>query len=309
MLFRSSLRLEQLEALQRQLEEERQAIERQREQVEASRRQLLQEQQQLEAARQQLHESRRLMAEASMGQAPDRFSAETLTLLANEFNAPLASLNALITTLVDGDHGTLSPAVSGALTDVTKTHQHLRRVVTDALDAARIEQGQFPMIIQPVMLHDALTPAEQEVQEELARKGLSLKREGNDSLTVAADPAQLRRIFSALLRNAVQYTERGGITITCSMQEDRVIVTVADTGVGIHTEGLGQLFAKPKLGTLLRGKGLSLYVARTLAKAMRGDITLVSSELENGSTFAVMFPQAAKVPAAARTEPAPVGKS
>jgi signal transduction histidine kinase len=157
-----------------------------------------------------------------------------------------------------------------------------------------LEQGEFPLILQPVMLHEVLTPAEQDVQEELTRKGLRLSREGNDSLTVTADPAQLRRIFTALLRNAVQYTERGGVTISCCLQEERVVVTIADTGVGIQPAGLGQLFAKPKLGTLLRGRGLSLYVSRMLAKAMGGDVTLVSTELETGSTFAVIFPQAGK---------------
>jgi len=300
----TSLRLEQLETLQHQLEAERSAIERQREQMETGRRQLVQEQQQLEAARRQLQESRRLLAEASMGQAPERFSADTLTLLANEFNAPLGSLNALITTLLDGDHGLLAPGVLRALKDVTKTHERLRRIVTDVLDGARLEQGEFPLTLQPVILHDALSLPEQEVQEELTRKGLRLSREGNDSLMVAADPAQLRRIFTALLRNAVQYTEHGGVAITCSLQEERVIVTVTDTGVGIQVSGLGQLFAKPKLGTLLRGRGLSLYVSRMLAKAMGGDVTLVSTELETGSTFAVVFPQAGKVSAAAPSEPA-----
>ena len=243
-----------------------------------------------------------------MGRAPDRFSAETLTLLSNEFSVPLASLNALITTLLDGDHGLLAPGVLRALKDVIKTHERLRRVVTDVLDGARLEQGEFPLAIQPVMLHEALTPSEQEIQEELTRKGLTLSREGNDSLMVSADSAQLRRIFGAILRNAVQYTERGGVTITCSLQEERVIVTIADTGVGIQTSGLGQLFAKPKLGTLLRGRGLSLYVSRMLAKAMGGDVTLVSTELETGSTFAVVFPQAGKASVAVPHEPA-VAKS
>jgi signal transduction histidine kinase len=293
-----------LETLQQQLEKERQAIERQREQMEGNRRQLLQEQQQLETARKQLQDSRRLLAEASMGQAPDRFSAETLTLLSNEFSVPLASLNALLTTLLDGDHGALPSEALGALREVTKAHAHLRRVVTDVLDAARIEQDEFPVTLKPVMLHDVLTLAEQEVQDELRRKGLSLKREGNDSLMVDADAAHLRRIFSALLHNAVDYTQKGGVTITCSLQEERVIVTVADTGVGIQTSGLGQLFAKPKLGTLLRGRGLSLYVSRMLAKAMGGDVTLVSTELETGSTFAVVFPQAGKASVAPGHEPA-----
>jgi signal transduction histidine kinase len=238
-----------------------------------------------------------------MTQAPDRFSAETLTLLANEFNAPLASLNALLTTLMAGDHGEVSLEILTTLRNVDATHKRLSRVVSDVLDAARMEHGQFAVSIEQVVLHDILSRAEEEIQAEVERKHLTLSREGSDTVTLAADREHLQRIFTALLRNAVQYTEQGGITITAAAEPERVTITIADTGVGIQTAALGRLFAKPKLGMLLRGKGMSLYLARGLAQLMGGDVTLISSDLEVGSTFAVTLPRQARAASAAKPEP------
>jgi signal transduction histidine kinase len=227
---------------------------------------------------------------------------ETLTLLANELNAPLASRQALVTTLLEGDHGELPRKALESLQDVVETNTHLRRVISDALDIARLEHGQLPASIQKIRLHEVLMRAVREVEHELKGKGLTLTQEGSASSVISADPEHAHRILTAILRNAVDYTERGGVTVTCSVQQDQVVVTVADTGVGIQVANLGQLFAKPKLGSLLRGKGLSLYLARCLAKSMGSDVTLISSELENGSTFAVTFPRAVKANASVPDE-------
>jgi signal transduction histidine kinase len=289
-----SIRLKEFETLRRQLEVDRDDLARQRELTEASRRSLLQEHQQLESTRQQLHEARRGLAEASIAQTPDRFSAEALTLLANEFNTPLASVKALLTTLLEGDHGEIPPTISEALRDIEHTNARLCRVVSDALDVALLEHGQLPVSIKDVSLQDILSRAEQESRKTCDEKRLSLTREGDDSSVIAADPEHVHRILTALLRNAAQYTEHGGITISCSAQPDRATITISDTGIGIQPGQLGQLFAKPKLGTLLHGKGLSLYLARNLAKLMGGDVMLISSELERGSTFVITLPRQAK---------------
>lgn len=297
-----SSRLEQVEKLREQLEAERREVARQREQLEQTQRQARDEQQQLETARRQVHEARRTLADASLEQVPDRTSTETLGVLANEFNTPLASLHALLTTLLEGDHGEVPAGMVEALKTIMQTNERLRRLVGDALDALRIEQGQFTISANPTSLSQLLHQAEEEIQAEVKRKDLTLTHQGTDTLTVAVEPAQAHRIFSALLHNAVQYTERGGMTVTCSAQKNQAAITIADTGVGIRNEQLTQLFSKPKLGNLLRGKGLSLYLARLLAKAMGGDVALVSTELGTGTSFTVLLPIATETKASEPTE-------
>jgi signal transduction histidine kinase len=178
-----------------------------------------------------------------------------------------------------------------ALQDVVRTHERLRRVVTEVLDAARIEHGQVTPAVQPVAVSDLIQRSVDEVEAEIKRKGLELVLEDPGDLTVTADPEHAHRILSGVVRNAVQYTEKGTITIRCFAREDQIAISVVDTGVGMQTAQLAECFAKPKLGTLLHAKGMSLYLARSLAKLMNADVTLVSSELGTGSTFAVSFPR------------------
>jgi signal transduction histidine kinase len=87
----------------------------------------------------------------------------------------------------------------------------------------------------------------------------------------------------------VQYTSSGTIRVDCSEQGNQVVVKVEDTGAGMLAEQLPHLFARPKLGSLLHGKGISLCLARQLAKLMGAEIVLISSQINHGSTFAIMF--------------------
>jgi signal transduction histidine kinase len=215
-----------------------------------------------------------------------------LTLLANEFTAPLNSLHALLTTLLDGDHGEVAPPVREVVQDVAKTHDRLRRVATDVLDAARIEAGQVTASIQHVPIKSIVTQAVEALQGEAKKKGLSVVCEFKEEEPVAVDPQHAERVLTAVIHNAIHYTEKGTVKITCMPQREQIAITVADTGVGMQTGQLVECFTKPRIGTLLHGRGMSLYLARQLAKLMGGDVTLVSSELGTGSTFAVLFPKA-----------------
>ena len=291
-------RMQQIAALQKQLEGERAEMDKERRAVESERQELAAERQRVADSHQHVNQARHELAEASVMQPPDRFSAETLTVLANEFNAPLASLDILLAGLLEGDHGKLPAQAQSSLEELIKSHAQLRRVVGDVLDIARIERKQMPVAVQAVPLQPLIDHGIEQVAGEAKRKGVAVKREGIQALAVAVDPELAQRILSVVLRNAVEYTERGTITIGCTAQQDRVAITVADTGVGIQTTQLGELFAKPKLGALLHGKGLSLYLARSLAKLMGSDVTLVSSELDTGSTFAVTLPKAPRAAAA-----------
>jgi len=86
-------------------------------------------------------------------------------------------------------------------------------------------------------------------------------------------------------------------------------VAITDTGVGVQAGQWDQLFAPPKLGALVHGRGLSLYLARKLARSMGGDVTLVASELEQGSTFALALPLATGSASSAGTTSSKRGKS
>ena len=109
----------------------------------------------------------------------------------------------------------------------------------------------------------------------------------------------MREILTALLSNAVKFTDAGGrIDVTCDATPDTVRIRVRDTGVGIAPEKLEMIFepfvqVRDDLTRMVEGAGLGLAISRALARGQGGDIT-VESTVGVGSTFTLTLPRATK---------------
>ena len=105
---------------------------------------------------------------------------------------------------------------------------------------------------------------------------------------VALDPAQLLQILQNLITNALQAMPTGGtLTVATARADGGVLVSVADTGVGISPENLPKIF-QPLFSTKAKGIGLGLAVAKSLAEANGAGISVVSAP-QQGSRFVVRF--------------------
>ena len=103
------------------------------------------------------------------------------------------------------------------------------------------------------------------------------------------DPRQTVLVFDNLITNAYQaMTEGGKLTIQAKTEEDRVHVSITDTGCGIPKENMEKLF-EPLFTTKAKGIGLGLAVSKNLVEANRGSIEVVSEE-DKGSTFTIILP-------------------
>jgi signal transduction histidine kinase len=104
----------------------------------------------------------------------------------------------------------------------------------------------------------------------------------------------VRQIVMNLLSNAVKFTKQGTVTVTAQRQDEALVVAVADTGIGIPKEALGDIFEAFRQvdGSTTRrygGTGLGLSLSRRLARLLGGDVT-VESTLGVGSTFTLLLP-------------------
>jgi len=126
-------------------------------------------------------------------------------------------------------------------------------------------------------------------------RGLSLACEAPETSPVVGDPRMIQRILANLIDNAVKYTPSGG-TVKVSLSEkggEAVVVAVQDTGIGIPAGDLPHVFERFYRCDQSRsepGTGLGLSLARALARAHNGDIT-VTSALGQGSTFTLILPR------------------
>jgi signal transduction histidine kinase len=112
--------------------------------------------------------------------------------------------------------------------------------------------------------------------------------------TLASDERRIQQVLINLANNAIKFTEKGWVRITCRTRNSRIEVAVADSGIGIKDEGIGKLF-KPfqqlDTGTSRRyeGTGLGLSVCKRILDMLGGDIQ-VKSQFGKGSTFTFTVP-------------------
>jgi len=172
--------------------------------------------------------------------------------------------------------------------------QHLVRLINDVLDIAKIEAGKMELNLGAV----ALPP----LFEDVAKTIRPLAEANNNVLSVTcdaefarvkADPVRLRQILLNLLANAVKFTERGRIELTAMTEKDQIVISVADTGIGMTPEQIDNLFiefvqADSSSTRKYGGTGLGLAISQRFCRLMGGEIT-AESTIGQGSTFRVFL--------------------
>jgi len=109
------------------------------------------------------------------------------------------------------------------------------------------------------------------------------------------DRQRLYRTCLNLLSNAIKFTEKGSVRISCDAEEDRIVVRVIDTGIGIKAEDLGTVFQSFRqidsgLSRKHEGTGLGLSISKKIVELMGGQIWVTSAP-GSGSTFAFWLPK------------------
>jgi PAS domain S-box-containing protein len=179
--------------------------------------------------------------------------------------------------------------------------RHLLSLVDELLDVAAIESGHVRLVTEIV---DPL-PIIRECAELLASGAdkmsvvldVGTDDSGASNNLVIADALRVKQIVINLVSNAIKYNRKGGtVTVTThALPDDRLAISVRDSGRGIAASRMSRLFTPfERLGAEdsdVDGIGLGLALSRQLARAMSGDVTVVSSLCE-GSTFTLELPAA-----------------
>jgi signal transduction histidine kinase len=171
----------------------------------------------------------------------------------------------------------------------------LEEIVRDFLDAARIDAGRLEIEWQPVMLPRLA----QNTIDEIARRTTVhqfVLDFPSDFPIVDADPVRIGQVLKNLLDNAVKYSPQGGlIVVRGGVQEDEVVVSVSDQGVGIAPQDLNRLFdrffrVKAPTGQHVPGSGLGLPISQSIIETHGGRIW-AESQLGHGTTLYFTLPR------------------
>jgi two-component system, sensor histidine kinase len=177
-------------------------------------------------------------------------------------------------------------AVTRRLELIESSGTHLLGLINDLLDISRIEAGQFAMRSERFELGAVVQNLADLYTVRAVDKGLDfrLTLQLDPPCWVTGDPARVRQVLHNLLGNAVKFTQRGSITLTLlrDAESGRLSAEVQDTGPGIEAADLVHVFeAFRQVGNAssrpLEGTGLGLTIARDIAQAMGGDISMRST--------------------------------
>jgi signal transduction histidine kinase len=251
----------------------------------------------------------------------NRAKSEFLANVSHELRTPLNAIVGFVDLLRDGVYGELGPRQIAPVDRIAASAGHLRHLVDQVLDIAKMAAGRLEVHQESVDLRPFVFDVATEIEPLVSERQLGISMTISSTLPrVRTDPAHLRQILLNLIGNAVKYTPSGSIqvkarfldglvpgdAVTPTSSELRarspdpsrpwVALQVIDTGIGIapadHArvfEEFEQVNAGPRGDSMQCGTGLGLPISRRLARLLGGEITL-QSELGKGATFTVWIP-------------------
>ncbi|GAV31898.1 signal transduction histidine kinase [Coriobacteriaceae bacterium EMTCatB1] len=215
--------------------------------------------------------------------------------MSHELRTPLNSVIGFTQLMLQGLAGPLTEEQRKQLEMVNASGHHLLSLVNDLLDLSRIEAGAVVLQREPIDVAALVAEAVDAVRATADAKGLALEAEVPEPAPpLVSDCTRVKQILLNLLSNAVKFTESGTVRIAVSQDGHRTVsFAVSDTGPGIPKEDLERIFdefVQLDAAEGVRGTGLGLPIARRLAIALGGTLT-VKSTVGRGSTFVLTLPQ------------------
>lgn len=219
----------------------------------------------------------------------------------HELRTPIAAIKVGIETLREVFHDD-DPQQAGRCLAIVEGHlQRLEEMLRDLLDLSRVESADLKPTYADVSAGELLQAHRTLWLHAAAEKGVDLRFETpSPQLVFRSDRRLLDMILKNLVENSIKFTPAGGrVTVSLQQQETeddrRIVLTVADTGIGIPAEHLDRVFERfyqvdaARSGSAGRGTGLGLAIIKHAAHALGGGVRL-ESEVGRGTTATVVFP-------------------
>ena len=232
----------------------------------------------------------------------DRLKSEFVSSVSHELKTPLTTIK-LLAHLLQRKDVTQEEKLDYSKTIAIECDRQIE-FVGNLLDLSRIESGAYKLRKTRVDLHELISSCVDVERHRAVSLGLMLKTNIIAELpNVIGDYDPLRRMIRGLIDNAIKYTPEGGhITVSAREFDDKMAISVSDTGKGIPERDLPHVFDKfyrvaseaddgpaDSPGTAAPGVGLGLYLAQHIVSQLDGEIS-VKSKQGVGTTFNVILP-------------------
>jgi len=273
-----------IERLEQRVKERTAELERALEELRALNREL--------ELRQKEAEFERLRAEAAT-----RAKSEFLANMSHELRTPLTAVMGFSEVLLREIPGNLNEKQKEYLQDIYQSGEHLLNLINEILDLSKIEAGKLELELEMFDIEDLIEESLIFFKEKAMKHNIMVhKRLGEEIGELYADRRKVKQVLVNLLSNAFKFTPDGGtITVEVQRQDNEVVFSVEDTGPGISEEDQKRLFRpfeqlQSPLTKKVKGTGLGLHLSKRLVELHGGRIW-VKSELGKGSMFSFSIPE------------------
>ncbi len=221
----------------------------------------------------------------------ETYRRQYLGNVSHELKTPIFNIQGFIHTLMEG--GIYDPAINMTyLKRAAKNVERLNTIVEDLESINKLESGQLLMDFQAVNLKDLVEEVFDDLEIKAKKRGITLMyKEGADqNFKVLADREGIRQVLTNLIENSIKYgNENGKTKVGFYDMDSRILIEIADSGIGIAPEHLNHVFDRfyrvdKSRSRDIGGSGLGLSIAKHIIEAHKQTVNVRSSK-NMGSTF------------------------
>jgi signal transduction histidine kinase len=223
--------------------------------------------------------------------------AEFVATVSHELRTPLTSIRGALGLIANGVTGEISKSTKEFIDIALDSSERLGRLVDDILDVERLRTGRLHLAENPVVVADAVNAAVAQTQGMADARGVRIESTGAFAAgEVIGDFDRIVQVVTNLLSNAIKASSRGeGVSVMLTSDAGALRVAVSDRGPGIPLAFRGRIFGRfaQADGSPTRaadGTGLGLYISRSIARNIGGDIFFEDVD-GGGTTFVFTLPK------------------
>jgi signal transduction histidine kinase len=227
----------------------------------------------------------------------DKIKSDFISVAAHQLRTPLSGMKWTLSMLINGDMGPLNNDQKTFLMKSYESNTRMITLVNDMLVADGIQSGRVHYGFRHIDMIDLLDNVLFEVSPNASKRNILIEYKNKfENLPQAyVDPESMRAVLQNLLENAIKYTIEGGkVMIDVKKEKDHLLVSIADSGIGIPRDQQKNVFtkffrARNAVKRETDGSGLGLYIAKTTIEKNGGTIWFESAE-DKGTTFYFTVP-------------------
>ena len=226
----------------------------------------------------------------------DELKSEFLSFASHQVKTPMIVVKGFAQLIYDGTYGKVSPHVKEAAWKIKQSSDNMIALVNNILNLRRIEEGKMDYKFEEMDIVLTFKTMVSDLEIIASKKKLKLRfGSTKNSIKIMADAEKIKQVAQNIIDNAIKYTDSGSINVTIKDDDEKVYVSIIDTGRGMSKDfqkSLFQRFARDaKSKSEIQGTGLGLYIGKEIVEKHKGKIWAESDGEGLGSKFFITLPK------------------